>query len=39
MNIFDELNDSYTLKDDLKQPCNKAFIDDSSESIIYFNLF
>ena len=38
INIFDELNNSSTLKDDFKQPCNKAFIDDNSELIIDFNI-
>ena len=38
INIFDELNNSFTLKDDFKQPCNKAFIDYNSESIIDFSI-
>ena len=37
INIFDELNNPSTLKDDFKKPCNKAFIDNNSESIIDFN--
>ena len=37
INIFDELNTSFTLNDDFKQPCHKAFI-DNSESIIDFNI-
>ena len=38
INIFDELNNSFTLKDDFKQPCTKAFIDHNSESIIDFSI-
>ena len=38
IDIFDELNNSSILKDDFKQPCNKAFIDNNSESIIGFNI-
>ena len=38
INIFDELNNSFTLKDDFKQLCNKTFIDDNSESVIDFNI-
>ena len=38
INIFDELNNSFTLKNDFKQPYSKAFIDDNSESIIDFNI-
>ena len=38
INIFDELNNSFTLKDDFKQLCNKTFIDVNSESIIDFNI-
>ena len=38
INIFDELNNSFTLKNDFKQPYSKAFIDDSSESIIDFDI-
>ena len=36
--IFDELNNSSTLKDDFKQSCNKALIDNNSKSIIDFNV-
>ena len=38
INIFDELNNASTLKDDFRQPCNKIFIDSNSESIIDFNV-
>ena len=38
INIFDELNNSFTLKDEFKQPCNKAFIDHNSGSIIDFSI-
>ena len=38
INTFDELNNSSTLKDDFKQPCNKAFIDDNSDSVIDCNV-
>ena len=38
INIFDELNNASTLKDDFRQPCNKIFIDNNSESIIDFNV-
>ena len=38
IDILDESNDSFTLNDDFKQPCNKAFIDDNSESITDFNI-
>ena len=38
INIFDELNNASTLKDDFKQPCNKAFSDNNCESIIDFNV-
>ena len=38
INIFDELNNTSALKDDFKQPCNEAFIDNNSEPIIDFNV-
>ena len=38
INIFDELNNASTLKDNFKQPCNEAFIDNNSELIIDFNV-
>ena len=38
INIFDELNNASTLKDDFMQPCNKTFTDNNSESIIDFNV-
>ena len=38
INTFDELNNSSTLKDDFKQPCNKAFIADNSDSVIDCNV-
>ena len=34
INIFDELNNASTLKDDFRQPCNRTLIDNNSESII-----
>ena len=38
INIFNELNNSSTLKGGLKKPYNKGFIDSNSESIIDFNV-
>ena len=38
INIFDELNNASTLKDDFKQPCNEAFICSNSEPIIDFSV-
>ena len=38
INIFDELNNASTLKDDFSQPCNKTFTDNNSESIIDHNV-
>ena len=38
VNIFDELNNASTLKDDFKQPCNETFIDNNSEPITDFNV-
>ena len=38
INIFDELNNAFILKDDFKQTCNEAFIDNNSEPIIDFNV-
>ena len=38
VNIFDELNNASTLKDDFKQPCNEAVFEDNSEPIIDFNV-
>ena len=34
---LDEVDNSSSLKDDFKQPCNEALIHDNSESIIVFN--
>ena len=34
INIFDELNNASTLKDDFRQPCNKTFIDKWMVEII-----
>ena len=38
IDIFDELNNSCTLKDDFKQPCNKAFIDDTVNQLMILTL-
>ena len=38
INIFDELNNACTLKNDFKHPCNKALSDSNGESIIDFKV-